>query len=87
MFSKKMLPSKPKLVMPHEGKSINRKVGLIRGQKNGATDKNHPRTPTKTSPLFRQKLPPDLTKTYPQSRQTRCAPTGSGALKYLKVSY
>ena len=34
MFSKKMLPSKSKSVMPHEGKSINRKVGLIRGQKN-----------------------------------------------------
>ena len=42
MFSKKMLPSKPKLVMPHTGESINRKVGLIRGQKNGSTDKNYP---------------------------------------------
>lgn len=87
MFSKKMLPSKPKLVMPHTGESINRKVGLIRGQKNGSTDKNYPRTPTKTCPLFRQKLPPNPTKTYPQSRQTRCAPMGSGGLKYLKVSY
>ena len=87
MFSKKMLPSKSKSAMPHEGKSINRKVGLIRGQKNEATDKNHPRTPTKTPPQLPQKLTPDPTKTYPQSRQTRCAPTGSGALKYLKVSY
>lgn len=87
MFSKKMLPSKPKSVMPHKKKSINRKVDLIRGQKNGATDKNYPQTPTKTYPLFRQKLPPNPTKTYPQSRQTRCAPTGSGGLKYLKVSY
>lgn len=61
MFSKKMLPSKPKLVMPHTGESINRKVGLIRGQKNGSTDK--------ITPELRQKLAPFSDKNYPPTRQ------------------
>ena len=66
MFSKKMLPSKPKLVMPHTGESNNRKVDHIRGQKNGSTDKNYPPNsdknlppfPTKTTPRPDKNLPP-----------------------------
>ena len=65
MFSKKMLPSKPKSVMPHKRKSINRKVDLIRGQKKWGyrqklppdSDKNFPSFPTKTTPRPDKNLP------------------------------
>lgn len=80
MFSKKMLPSKPKLVMPHTGESINRKVGLIRGQKNGSTDKNYPRTPTKTCPLSDKNYPPTRQKLTPNLARPVAPQRVSGAL-------